>query len=182
MANCLNFRLSFLHVCGGVSEAKTVNALTQAFSPRMWRCFLQKAIPSDPHSVFSTYVEVFLCSDSSMVKSHRFLHVCGGVSIDSQLQTAGSSFSPRMWRCFPKRKLKSFRYPVFSTYVEVFPQWFLRRQTSPGFLHVCGGVSVNIKDAENLVEFSPRMWRCFCLLVKWKDRRKVFSTYVEVFP
>ena len=29
----------FLHVCGGVSNADVILQISNAFSPRMWRCF-----------------------------------------------------------------------------------------------------------------------------------------------
>ena len=50
----------FLHVCGGVSRAKTPPKTVCRFSPRMWRCFLECARHSRRNYVFSTYVEVFL--------------------------------------------------------------------------------------------------------------------------
>ena len=71
--------------------------------------------------VFSTYVEVFLNFTSGHRSSYRFLHVCGGVSLERAGLGGVVPFSPRMWRCF---WLWWFQTPfdtVFSTYVEVFP-------------------------------------------------------------
>ena len=70
---------------------------------------------------------------------------------------------------------------VFSTFVEVF----LDRESPYGkrnsFLHVRGGVS-KYEDWENFITgFSPRSWRCFQVGRIHYRRKRVFSTFVEVF-
>ena len=50
------------------------------------------------------------------------------------------------------------------------------------FLHVCGGVSEANHAGLNMLQFSPRMWRCFLNALKINVNPLVFSTYVEVFP
>ena len=50
-----------------------------------------------------------------------------------------------------------------------------------GFLHVCGDVSDLACVFSHSTEFSPRMWRCFFVLIQIIHARAVFSTYVEMF-
>ena len=131
------------------------------FSPRMWRCFRSVSTLYFQLWIFSTYVEVF----PDLVLQHRarlhFLHVCGGVSRLKNLENVLRRFSPRMWRCFHVKAECRRRQKIFSTYVEVF----LRRTAliceSTDFLHVCGGVSRWVCRPLMLMQFSPRMWRCF---------------------
>ena len=86
-------------------------------------------------------MEVFPFSPPDVLVPHRFLHVCGGVSLRPLGLGGLQKFSPRMWRCFlfAKKSRKAMR--VFSTYVEVF--LFAKKviELERRFLHVCGGVS-----------------------------------------
>ena len=191
------------------------------FSPRMWRCFSCAYVARYVTKIFSTYVEVFLLfrklSGVSIIFStyvevflinapvrqslKHFLHVCGGVSIRNRSSSRGTTFSPRMWRCFcnggrrasktkfsPRmwrcfqRNLRT-RYGrgIFSTYVEVFPIRAMAWKPYQNFLHVCGGVSEVKTQADKGVSFSPRMWRCFLQAFAIFDIASIFSTYVEVF-
>ena len=52
----------FLHVCGGVSVSGSYKVSALPFSPRMWRCFQIAWQREAMQNIFSTYVEVFLCS------------------------------------------------------------------------------------------------------------------------
>ena len=71
--------------------------------------------------------------------------------------------------------------PVFSTYVEVFPNWLAGEPSYLRFLHVCGGVSPFQASGRRRGWFSPRMWRCFYERRESALIASVFSTYVEVF-
>ena len=93
----------------------------------------------------------------------HFLHVCGGVSHLQFALAHSYRFSPRMWRCFCFRTVTGNSKNIFSTYVEVFLEWFGLFMEWEYFLHVCGGVShLHLPEMPEL-SFSPRMWRCFSL-------------------
>ena len=66
-----------------------------------------------------------------------------------------------MWRCFQAGFIASRKPPIFSTYVEVFPQPTIIIFSADHFLHVCGGVSM--------------------ITGKLRSTDPIFSTYVEVF-
>ena len=177
----LGKRLNFLHVCGGVSHGDSVTGYAFGFSPRMWRCFRVPPRASRSKSIFSTYVEVFLCRILYRLVEVNFLHVCGGVSGRRQDFATNSWFSPRMWRCFLGRIWCSRWYIIFSTYVEVFPYDVFLQRLRIHFLHVCGGVSIPRSAFDRSHWFSPRMWRCFYVSRQSSRWTWIFSTYVEVF-
>ena len=154
-------RADFLHVCGGVSNAKVLFVLRGRFSPRMWRCFQTDDVVTGNTEIFSTYVEVFLRYQADSFLDFYFLHVCGGVS-EALIQAIETrEFSPRMWRCFSILTVRLNENQIFSTYVEVFLR-IERLYVAPcDFLHVCGGVSIKRSVLPRSFEFSPRMWRCF---------------------
>ena len=66
--------------------------------------------------------------------------------------------------------------------MEVFPSCLAQLNDFVDFLHVCGGVSWYIYGQGCLIEFSPRMWRCFSNPSEFEYSAFIFSTYVEVFP
>ena len=68
----------FLHVCGGDPKNWYEALLKLLFSPRMWRWSKDDHTYSYSDQVFSTYVEVILCTISAFKMLHSFLHVCGG--------------------------------------------------------------------------------------------------------
>ena len=111
-----------------------------------------------------------------------FLHVCGGVSVISQIIRAITLFSPRMWRCFRLTRSNSNNSRIFSTYVEVFLGRIVKQTALLNFLHVCGGVSAAYGFDMRVYGFSPRMWGCFQVSLSASDANAIFSTYVEVFP
>ena len=111
--------------------------------------------------IFSTYVEVFLLLSMQCRICLYFLHVCGGVSAAENEKEDTKAFSPRMWRCFFTRHKESSVVKIFSTYVEVFPLELIGLMAPQDFLHVCGGVSIDIAAVGIGELFSPRMWRCF---------------------
>ena len=92
--------------------------------------------------IFSTYVEVFLNKSCRCYGLYDFLHVCGGVSIESPRGEFFVKFSPRMWRCFLSEPARFAVADIFSTYVEVFLKAGLVKRYGVNFLHVCGGVSM----------------------------------------
>ena len=151
----------FLHVCGGVSVYESQAFSLTGFSPRMWRCFLELIDQIARAKIFSTYVEVFLFAWRAGSHCVNFLHVCGGVSLQDSLPVSTGEFSPRMWRCFPKKTGLKRPVKIFSTYVEVFLKQFVFLRDLFDFLHVCGGVSRLHAELLNDLLFSPRMWRCF---------------------
>ena len=89
-------------------------------------------------------------------------------------------YSLRMWRWSSSFNLSSSRVYVFSTYVEVILKPCNTSITCISILHVCGGDPYWVKIAQNLQEYSPRMWR-WSRSKNFKDWWwTVFSTYVEV--
>ena len=110
----------FLHVCGGVFRCNEYHLEHHGFSPRMWRCFLDRLTTCITSTIFSTYVEVFPNGNMSPFVLNHFLHVCGGVSGSWERHPGTGKFSPRMWRCFCKSYRPFDTYKIFSTYVEVF--------------------------------------------------------------
>ena len=112
---------SLLYVRGGVSKSVEVNKEVLESSPRPWRCFHAEKQKRICVRVFSTSVEVFLESSSSLISRSSLRHVRGGVSICVAVSPLRPRSSPRPWRCFlvvARRKLTNV---VFSTSVEVFP-------------------------------------------------------------
>ena len=115
--------------------------VAQEFSPRMWRCFFPCIAMNAILRVFSTHVEMFLLLQ---VRKNRFI-----------------MFSPRMWRCFALYPSLMIKYNVFSTHVEMFLYHPKQLTHKLRFLHACGDVSISLRVKLTLVQFSPRMWRCF---------------------
>ncbi len=153
----------------------------QKSSPRTWRCFSWLVCNSDRWKVFSTYVEVFPRSSSSITNRRCLLHVRGGVSPLLQGDFILDRSSPRTWRCFYPLKLTTFPRSVFSTYVEVFPHVHNDDPGRCGLLHVRGGVSMASAGPWPRSRSSPRTWRCFSTPFRQNPPVSVFSTYVEVF-
>ena len=90
--------------------------------------------------------------------------------------------SPRPWRCFRGFGQAYFYFIVFSTSVEVFPQFDVHSGCHAGLLHVRGGVSRTFPSVRRGIASSPRPWRCFQRRAAESKSRVVFSTSVEVFP
>ena len=88
----------FLHVCGGDPHQTNILLNCFKFSPRMWRWSSSNKHSFKLFSVFSTYVEVILIYGKWVSAEGRFLHVCGGDPLPSNLMSFISKFSPRMWR------------------------------------------------------------------------------------
>lgn len=87
-----------------------------------------------------------------------------------------------MWRCFQDDKGGVYAASVFSTHVEMF-LWSIKRSRSDAcFLHARGDVSLVGLNICQGRQFSPRMWRCFSLLLTLYVSLIVFSTHVEMFP
>ena len=158
------------------------DSATPNFSPRMWRCFSITLPKGHTWKLFSTYVEVFLQAFQVRKALFAFLHVCGGVSEHGLLDVLNTRFSPRMWRCFRMCICILKNDYLFSTYVEVFLLMAVFSKVQRAFLHVCGGVSLVVLAVVPLPSFSPRMWRCFQVVVLMLRPSLLFSTYVEVFP
>ena len=133
--------IRFLHACGDVSSDLVTIFIPQEFSPRMWRCFFPCIAMNAILRVFSTHVEMFLLLQ---VRKNRFI-----------------MFSPRMWRCFALYPSLMIKYNVFSTHVEMFLYHPKQLTHKLRFLHACGDVSISLRVKLTLVQFSPRMWRCF---------------------
>ena len=152
------------------------------FSPRMWRCFIP-AIARPPFKrVFSTHVEMFPKSSRQTKRRSGFLHACGDVSQQHHHPERQREFSPRMWRCFLCRRIYSEKVIVFSTHVEMFLIQAVILSMLVCFLHACGDVSIRLEALCLLLQFSPRMWRCFLLQRRQGGPCDVFSTHVEMFP
>ena len=131
-------------------------------SPRPWRCFQDGFERLLGRGVFSTSVEVFLDRFVPSKSASSLLHVRGGVSKKPAKAFALTGSSPRPWRCFLREKEIVGVTLVFSTSVEVFPEWDNFFKLRLGLLHVRGGVS------------ALRGFLVFGI--------SVFSTSVEVFP
>ena len=86
-----------------------------------------------------------------------------------------------MWRCFHNLLPLVVIKCIFSTYVEVFPFSSSHSYLLFNFLHVCGGVSGLVRALDQAWQFSPRMWRCFSIIMVSLIAFVIFSTYVEVF-
>ena len=128
----------FLHVCGGDPTTRYKLLIWYLFSPRMWRwsyfaCFLFLVIV-----VFSTYVEVILCSCNPWWHCDCFLHVCGGDPIFLSDVISPFKFSPRMWRWSYWLVDLDRANPVFSTYVGVILTITLVHDLKLYFLHKSG--------------------------------------------
>ena len=132
-----------------------------AFSPRMWRCFLLSDCPPCLIEVFSTHVEMFPAQLFFPDQHAGFLHACGDVSCFPLRLYAAMQFSPRMWRCFFDLRVPHLVQLVFSTHVEMFLQYDHKYHTVERFLHACGDVSPLCSVKSVIMQFSPRMWRCF---------------------
>ena len=124
---------------------------------------------------------MFLACEFLFQSRSCFLHVRGGVSISTGSGVQSSMFSPRAWRCFYHSDTSCCMYAVFSTCVEVFPDFFRLIPVCCGFLHVRGGVSFIVFMTNAPTRFSPRAWRCFQTYTVGAKKNKVFSTCVEVF-
>ena len=70
---------------------------------------------------------------------------------------------------------------VFSTLVEVFLSWAVKKLFSAGLLHARGGVSACVYACMLYIKSSPRSWRCFLSNLYISANSPVFSTLVEVF-
>ena len=132
--------------------------------------------------VFSTYVEVILCSNVICPVMWGFLHVCGGDPNVGRAKMEAKLFSPRMWRWSYQKALFKLKCYVFSTYVEVILISLYLPSKSLCFLHVCGGDPKTIPDLSFDSKFSPRMWRWSQCHSHRLNELAVFSTYVEVIP
>ena len=194
--------ISLLHVRGGVSNKRQGGSHERRSSPRPWRCFQLNKILAVNAAVFSTSVEVFLhqvfCAGRLFSSSPRpwrcflrlsvsrstvmgLLHVRGGVSKRTAIESTTQLSSPRPWRCFHHWYRAWRLVRVFSTSVEVFLNGKSGMAKTYSLLHVRGGVSgVDLSRAFGL-QSSPRPWRCFLHPRAGRHRWLVFSTSVEVF-
>ena len=85
-----------------------------------------------------------------------------------------------MWRS-SSRSIKRLRQlKVFSTYVEVIPNFTVDDNSGVGILHVCGGHPKRTGVLVGGHQYSPRMWRSSHSLQNCFQVNLVFSTYVEV--
>ena len=109
------------------------------------------------------------------------LHACGDVSHSVVIGDVLVKFAPRMWRCFLSAFLTIRTLSVCSTHVEMFPPYAVPKRTGKGLLHACGDVSNSASTGGSVIEFAPRMWRCFSSLESTNLRTKVCSTHVEMF-
>ena len=133
--------LRFLHACGDVSKRISRTLCSSLFSPRMWRCFYERAGEERAGWVFSTHVEMFRSRLISRRNLMSFLHACGDVSRQEDEAPWRRLFSPRLWRCFRSVYGRSFLLTVFSTHVEMFLAMRFRSIGQVRFLHACGDVS-----------------------------------------
>ena len=133
--------MNFLHVHGGVSVYKAVNAIQKTFSPCAWRCFLVNASFYLLRPIFSMCMEVFLNITEEKYNPEDFLHVHGGVSNSVVMGTLIILFSPCAWRCFSPKRAKRRKRFIFSMCMEVFPNNVTLLPGPFDFLHVHGGVS-----------------------------------------
>ena len=131
--------------------------------------------------ICSTHVEMFQIQPECRRRRYNLLHACGDVSqkvAKAMLQLASA---PRMWRCFLKAIRKVMIGFICSTHVEMFPaaSWLHRLRCD--LLHACGDVS-HLEVSAKLIDGSaPRMWRCFLVTRKSRDKVDICSTHVEMF-
>ena len=146
----------------------------------MWRSSQRTRCPVCEHWVFSTYVEVILLAFPDDWKFYGILHVCGGHPITISIYNLAVLYSPRMWRSSYDKKVSDIMMGVFSTYVEVIPNFTVDDNSGVGILHVCGGHPKRTGVLVGGHQYSPRMWRSSHSLQNCFQVNLVFSTYVEV--
>ena len=146
----------------------------------MWRWSYSALKILPLFSVFSTYVEVILMSQSTLVIVICILHVCGGDPIVRPPTNISELYSPRMWRWSLSLQSRASQKCVFSTYVEVILALLLARTPHWSILHVCGGDPQHICKCSDKAWYSPRMWRWSWSIHAKRLWSAVFSTYVEV--
>ena len=81
LTDSMPLKIGLLHVRGGVSQSGRQEKGRKRSSPRPWRCFPKRPPRKRPQKVFSTSVEVFPSSVSSMNGHVSLLHVRGDVSV-----------------------------------------------------------------------------------------------------
>ena len=161
---CNDYRLGYcvLHVCGDDPIFQTNLLKVLQCSPRMWRwsyLFLWYLVLFE---VFSTYVEMILCSVIILFKDSCVLHVCGDDPNLLPCFWRVTSCSPRMWR--------------WSYIINV------GLDKAYSVLHVCGDDPEDSALSVDVDSCSPRMWRWSPDLVLSSTGSTVFSTYVEMIP
>ena len=150
-----------LHARGGVSHAMQRAKHNKQSSPRTWRCFWRTLSLSKYIPIFSTHVEVFLSYDINIYNTKNLLHARGGVSKIGISTVTTTQSSPRTWRCFYLYMYSYSKQKIFSTHVEVFPNWDSHRRAGRNLLHARGGVSKAVPAGNSRRLSSPRTWRCF---------------------
>ena len=131
--------LGILHECGGDPHHMDAAFHIYLYSPRVWRWSLVSALCRIYTLVFSTYVEVILCSICKKFFKFCILHVCGGDPRSNSMVSFHRRYSPRMWRWSLDLISIYCRHFVFSTYVEVIPITTASGLFKNSILHVCGG-------------------------------------------
>ena len=171
-----------LHVCGG--DPIFVSSIKNRFlySPRVWRWSYFLANWSWWRLVFSTCVEVILCSNVICPVMWGILHVCGGDPIPIYTKTFPVMYSPRVWRWSQSLWNLMYLSSVFSTCVEVIPFQFRSLYQNMCILHVCGGDPFIACFSTYIHKYSPRVWRWSRTNVDPNPQGIVFSTCVEVIP
>ena len=148
-----------LHVCGGDPKFVKIGPYIFQYSPRMWRWSYGNDIIFWVRWVFSTYVEVIPVADHKTVAITGILHVCGGDPDKDCWALTIAAYSPRMWRWSWFIGLFHNLFFVFSTYVEVIPNFWIFENSGWSILHVCGGDPLVALILSGCLKYSPRMWR-----------------------
>ena len=130
------------------------------YSPRVWRWSLHQFQHQLPCHVFSTCVEVIPPCQGFEAPYQGILHVCGG-------DPNNCTYS-HTWLF------------VFSTCVEVILVPWARDIRIWSILHVCGGDPERRKAINEILEYSPRVWRWSRCYLSQRCFMLVFSTCVEV--
>jgi len=170
------------HVRGGVSAIKAFISSKVESSPRSWGCFYYPRPGQEDCSVFPTFVGVFPSSAISSQSCSSLPHVRGGVSRFGRRLFGTIQSSPRSWGCFSAAKSAKTFGAVFPTFVGVFLTCTRPSSACPSLPHVRGGVSGFGFKTDHALLSSPRSWGCFRRKRTTAQNRRVFPTFVGVFP
>ncbi len=169
------------HACGGVSKTHLIAKGWNAYSPRVWGCFLVSRLRLLLLFVFPTRVGVFLYSSCALKPPPCIPHACGGVSACLPESTSPLMYSPRVWGCFSVIGRGVCSPRVFPTRVGVFLEEIVQDGFKKGIPHACGGVSSSGLALCVAERYSPRVWGCFHHASPLNDHPIVFPTRVGVF-
>ena len=126
----------------------------------MWGCTAESLNRHHNHRVFPTHVGVYLLPLLHQRLGTSFPHACGGVPETKMVKETRRTFSPRMWGCTFRERLRPCLRVVFPTHVGVYLLISVIKSKETSFPHACGGVPKDPDYTCGIEMFSPRMWGC----------------------